>query len=106
MCHVCEVFIISPQLRGFEDVQSSKQKELDLLKANLEAMENIVKKQFKSLSIQLAEAQEEIAVKVAQVKQYQKQVEAYKQQLEQVHNGDILCTCKNDHMVINYASGR
>eukprot|EP00731_Ephydatia_muelleri_P005138 Em0002g1314a len=30
------------KLRGFEDVQSSKQKELDLLKANLEAMENIV----------------------------------------------------------------
>ena len=33
---------------------------------------------------ELNDAKEEIAVKVAQVKQYQKQVEAYKQQLEQV----------------------
>ena len=35
--------------------------------------------------LELEAAKEEIAVKVAQVKQYQKQVEAYKQQLEQVN---------------------
>ena len=47
---------------------------------------------------ELSEAQEEIAVKVAQVKQYQKQVEAYKQQLEQVLCKHLIidinaCTC-------------
>ena len=43
-----------------------------------------MQRQLKVLNTQLNEAKEEIAVKVAQVKQYQKQVEAYKQQLEQV----------------------
>ena len=37
--------------------------------------------QTKRLSAELEAAKEEIAVKVAQVKQYQKQVEAYKQQV-------------------------
>ena len=34
---------------------------------------------MKSILLELEAAKEEIAVKVAQVKQYQKQVEAYKQ---------------------------
>ena len=63
------------------DLLSSKQTELEAVKANLEAMEIIMQKQLKVLNVQLAEAQEEIAVKVAQVKQYQKQVEAYKGQV-------------------------
>ena len=41
-------------------------------------MEILMHRQLKDLNAQLNEAKEEIAVKVAQVKQYQKQVEAYK----------------------------
>ena len=52
-----------------------------------------MQRQLKVLNTQLNEAKEEIAVKVAQVKQYQKQLEAYKQQLEQV-------LCK--HLIIDF----
>ena len=55
--------------------------QLCVVNENLEAMETIMQKQLKDLNGQLCEAKEEIAVKVAQVKQYQKQVEAYKQQV-------------------------
>ena len=44
---------------------------------------------------ELNRAKEEIAVKVAQVKQYQKQVEAYKQQVEQVHIQLSMCMHQN-----------
>ena len=62
------------------------------LKCTLEAVTIQQKKDYEKfvvLSDELNAAKEEIAVKVAQVKQYQKQVEAYKQQMEackpQVH---------------------
>ena len=41
-------------------------------------------KEVAKLKSVIGDLREEISVKVAQVKQYQKQVEAYKQQLEQV----------------------
>ena len=53
---------------------SSAIKEIDHLSAGL-----------RQATDELNRAKEEIAVEVAQVKQYQKQVEAYKQQLEKVH---------------------
>ena len=59
----------------------AKEKELYVIKANLCAMEEIMQLQMKKLYTLLEAANEEIAVKVAQVKQYQKQVEAYKQQV-------------------------
>ena len=59
-------------------------KQLSTVKANLDAMETIMQRQLKDLNTQLHEAKEEIAVKVAQVKQYQKQVEAYKQQVQYI----------------------
>ena len=46
--------------------------------ADMEIMIQSVTKKFAQI---IVEAREEIAVKVAQVKQYQKQVEAYKQQV-------------------------
>ena len=62
------------------------------LENNISTTEEVMKEATRKLHIRLNEAameleaaKEEIAVKVAQVKQYQKQVEAYKQQLEQVH---------------------
>ena len=59
---------------------------------------------------ELSEAQEEIAVKVAQVKQYQKQVEAYKQQLEQVLCKHLIidinaCTCAIVYCTFGGAGG-
>ena len=44
----------------------------------------VADKEVADLKPVTGDLREEIAVKVAQVKQYQKQVEAYKQQLEQV----------------------
>ena len=55
--------------------------QLHSVKEKLNAMEILMVQQLKYLNAQLTEAKEEIAVKVAQVKQYQKQVEAYKQQV-------------------------
>ena len=69
--------------------------QLCVVKENLDAMETIMQRQVKDLNGQLNEAKEEIAVKVAQVKQYQKQVEAYKQQV---------CTCTCLHMYMQYIS--
>ena len=55
--------------------------QLNVVKERLSDTENLLKQQLTELTSQLREANEEIAVKVAQVKQYQKQVEAYKQQV-------------------------
>ena len=60
--------------------------QLCVVNKSLNAMETIMQRQLKDLNGQLCEAKEEIAVKVAQVKQYQKHVEAYKQQVQH-------CTC-------------
>ena len=67
-------------------------KQLSTVKANLDAMETIMQRQLKDLNTQLHEAKEEIAVKVAQVKQYQKQVEAYKQQVQYIVLFHRLCS--------------
>ena len=67
--------------------------QLCVVEENLNAMETIMQSQLKDLNGQLNEAKEEIAVKVAQVKQYQKQVEAYKQQV---------CTCTCLHLYMEY----
>ena len=66
-------------------------KQLSSVKANCDAMETIMQRQLKDLNIQLHEAKEEMSVKVAQVKQYQKQVEAYKQQVCGI--GSLLQVC-------------
>ena len=70
----------------------AKERELSGVKANLCAMEELMELQMKKMhthldtvTAELEAAKEEIAVKVAQVKQYQKQVEAYKQQVLHVH---------------------
>ena len=55
--------------------------QLKMVKEKLNVMEEIMKKEKGKLATELHETKEEIAVKVAQVKQYQKQVEAYKQQV-------------------------
>ena len=66
----------------------AKERELRNVKATLCAMEDLMGLQMKEMythldkvTAELEAAKEEIAVKVAQVKQYQKQVEAYKQQV-------------------------
>ena len=61
------------------------------IKENLHAMETIMQRQLKDLNGQLYKAKEEIAVKVAQVEQYQKQVEAYEQQVLRVYI--YICAC-------------
>ena len=58
---------------------------------NLSAMETIMSKQHAQLNAELQAARDEIAVKVAQVKQYQKQVEAYKQQV--IHSVHLSAAC-------------
>eukprot|EP00731_Ephydatia_muelleri_P005111 Em0002g1287a len=63
-----------------EQLEDTKQK----LAAVQGKMDYLMHTDLMGTKKELSEAQEEIAVKVAQVKQYQKQVEAYKQQLEQV----------------------
>ncbi|KAL5505594.1 hypothetical protein EMCRGX_G007056 [Ephydatia muelleri] len=71
-----------------EEERAKYERELTDLRAQLHsvkdvsnAIESLMQRQLKDLNVQLTEAKEEIAVKEAQVKQYQKQVEAYKQQL-------------------------
>ena len=58
----------------------AKENELAEVLHQLQNSETKVK-QLEGLAMELVAAKEEIAVKVAQVKQYQKQVEAYKQQV-------------------------
>jgi chromosome segregation ATPase len=58
----------------------AKEGELAEVKHQLQNCEMKVN-QLEGLAMDLVAAKEEIAVKVAQVKQYQKQVEAYKQQV-------------------------
>ena len=68
------------------------------LKNSLEAMEVHKKAELdnnKQLLAELEAAKEEIAVKVAQVKQYQKQVEAYKQQALLTAQVHVHCTVLN-----------
>ena len=62
-----------------EQLEDTKQ-ELAAVKGKMECLHTELMGTRKELS----DAKEEIAVKVAQVKQYQNQVEAYKHQLEQV----------------------
>lgn len=52
---------------------------------NLTSMETIMSKQLAQLSTELHECKEEIAIKVSQVIQYQKQVEAYKLKVGELH---------------------
>ena len=68
----------------YERELSDLKEQLRSVKENLNAMEILMQRQLKDLNAQLNEAKEEIAVKVAQVKQYQKQVEAYKQQVSTI----------------------
>ena len=63
-----------------EQLEDTKQK----LAAMQGQMDCLMHTDLMGIRKELNDAQEEIAVKVAQVKQYQKQVEDYKQQLEQV----------------------
>ena len=78
----------------YERELSDLKEQLHSVKKNLNAMEILMQRQLKDLNAQLNEAKEEIAVKEAQVKQYQKQVEAaYKQQVSfQYH------ACSTIHM--------
>ena len=78
-----------------------KDQELADIKAQLQSVKDTMEelkiweeKKLQQVTADLEAAKEEIAVKVAQVKQYQKQVEAYKQQLERVHV-HIQCACTN-----------
>ena len=72
------------QLATCEKDLNETKHQLALLKINHEAMEILMQKQSVDCAAQITSAKEEIAVKVAQVKQYQKQVEAYKQQVLQL----------------------
>ena len=67
------------------------QNQFSKVKNNLHAMETIMQRQLRDLNGQLYKAKEEIAVKVAQVEQYQKQVEAYEQQV--LHVYIYICAC-------------
>ena len=58
--------------------------QLQSVKDKLGALEESEIIEGGKLTAELEAAKEEIAVKVAQVKQYQKQVEAYKQQVQVV----------------------
>ena len=55
--------------------------QLQSVKDKLNALEEVKISEKKKITAELEAAKEEVAVKVAQVKQYQKQVEAYKQQV-------------------------
>ena len=79
------------RLHATQKVYDSVLKSWKSLEKNTSNTEEVMKEATRKLHIRLNEAaieleaaKEEIAVKVAQVKQYQKQVEAYKQQLEKV----------------------
>eukprot|EP00731_Ephydatia_muelleri_P005082 Em0002g1258a len=75
------------RVKCIEKLGQSKARATEL-QCKLDAYENIENEKNRELAKKLEAATEEIAVKVAQVKQYQKQVEAYKQaqQFEQLYN--------------------
>ena len=88
-----------------EQLEDTKQ-ELAARKGKMECLHTELMGTRKELS----DAKEEIAVKVAQVKQYQKQVEAYKHQLEQVLCKHLIidinaCTCATVYCTLGGGGG-
>ena len=69
------------ELSSTKDKLKTAEDDVKLHANNLSAMETLMSKQLAQLGSDLQAARDEIAVRVSQVNQYQKQVEAYKLQV-------------------------
>ena len=74
---VCIIHFLLISKRSLQQLESDSSSTEELLREVISKLQ----KRLDQTSLELEAAKEEIAVKVAQVKQYQKQVEAYKKKV-------------------------